>query len=122
MTIIGNSAFHWCSELSDITIPNGVSNIGESAFVDCDSLVKVEFGSNSKLETIDEYAFEHCGLSEIVIPRSVSEIEQGAFESCSKLSTVYYNGNQEEWDEIYIGSNNDHLKNATKKFFLYVIP
>jgi hypothetical protein len=35
MTCIGKSAFHDCSNLTTITIPNSVMKIGDEAFCDC---------------------------------------------------------------------------------------
>ena len=36
--IIGDGAFGWCSSLSDIVIPDSVTNIGKEAFSNCSSL------------------------------------------------------------------------------------
>ncbi len=52
----------------------------------------------------------------MVIPKSVTEIESDAFNNCPKLTTVKYCGSEEEWNEMYIGSNNDYLKNANIVF------
>ena len=51
-------------------------------------------------------------MAKIVIPKSITEIESGQFSDCSKLTTVEYGGSQSDWEEIYIGVNNDYLKNA----------
>ena len=36
--IIGDGAFGWCSSLSNIVIPDSVTNIGKEAFSNCSSL------------------------------------------------------------------------------------
>ena len=39
--VIGNNAFKWCNSLTNINIPNSVTNIGNGAFSWCDSLTKI---------------------------------------------------------------------------------
>lgn len=39
--VIGNSAFWLCSSLTNINIPNSVTNIGNCVFMGCDSLTKI---------------------------------------------------------------------------------
>ena len=45
VTNIGNYAFYNCHELTSINIPSSVKNVGSSAFQDCTGLTKVEFAS-----------------------------------------------------------------------------
>ena len=44
--VIGNSAFWLCSSLTNINIPNSVTNIGNEAFSGCKSLTKITIPSN----------------------------------------------------------------------------
>mgnify|MGYP003015123663 FL=1 len=63
---------------------------------------------------IGEDAFNNCSnLNKIYIPKNVTEIEKGAFAGCANLTTVEYSGNQSDWNEIYIGTDNENLTNAT---------
>ena len=57
VTSIGKEAFYHCSSLTSVTIPEGVTSIGDGAF-------------------------EYCGLTSVTIPSSVTSIGSGAF-SCS---------------------------------------
>lgn len=75
---IANSAFFACQDITSVTIPNGVIYIGEYAFSNCFGLSSV-FLPNS-LKTISDYAFYSCGkLSSITIPTSVITIGSYAF-------------------------------------------
>ena len=112
VTSIGSSAFRNCSSLT--TLYYNAQKVF-NAFYSCSNLSTVRLGDN--VTSIDTNAFERCWkLERIVIPKSVTEIESGAFSSCSNLTTVYYCGSETEWNEMYIGSNNDYLKNANIVF------
>lgn len=48
VTNIGSSAFAACTNLTNVTIPDSVTNIGNDAFHDCQNLVSVSIGSGVK--------------------------------------------------------------------------
>ena len=84
---IGDSAFSWCSSLSEIVIPSSVTSIGDGAFYDCYSLSEIVIPSS--VTSIGDSAFSYCSsLSEIVIPSSVSSIGDSAFSDCRSLSEI----------------------------------
>lgn len=64
-------------------------------------------------------------MANIAIPNSVAEIERNAFYCCP-ISVVFYIGTEDEWEETYIASDNDTLKqanivfNAVKKTYRFV--
>ena len=73
----------------ELIIPDSVTNIGNYAFYDCDSLTSVTFGENNQLIRIRPYAFYGCeGLTSITIPDEVSEICPYAFSDCTSLTSV----------------------------------
>ena len=81
VTSIGDSAFSSCYSLSEIVIPSSVTSIGDEAFYDCDSLSEIVIPSS--VTSIGDKAFYDCdSLSEIVIPSSVTCIGDSAFSSC----------------------------------------
>ena len=87
VTSIGNSAFLNCYLLSTITIPNSVTSIGSFAFSNCHGLTSIAIPNSVTM--IDSYAFDNCdGLSSITIPNSVTSIGEGAFSFCSGLEQI----------------------------------
>ncbi len=80
-------AFHGCSDLTSITIPEGVTSIGEEAFRSCSSLTSITI-SNS-VTSIGKRAFSNCtGLTSITIPNSVTSIGDSAFSYCTELTSI----------------------------------
>ena len=62
--VIAGSAFHNCSALTQITIPNSVTSIGSDAFYYCSA------------------------LTQVTIPGSVTSIGSSAFNYCSALAEI----------------------------------
>ena len=88
LTSIGNNAFVGCSRLTSITIPNSVTSIGDQAFYECESLTSVTI-PNSVITSIGDWAFACCfSLTSVTIPNSVTSIGGSAFEDCSGLTSV----------------------------------
>ena len=68
-------------------IPDGVTSIGDYAFLYCSGLTSVNIPNS--VTSISDYAFEWCeGLTSVNIPSSVTYIGKGAFEKCSGLTSV----------------------------------
>ena len=85
-TFIGDGVFYRYSGLTSITIPNGVTSIGDEAFRDCS--VKSITIPNS-MTSIGKHAFQNCqGLTSITIPNSVTSIGEGAFWTCTGLTSI----------------------------------
>ncbi len=60
----------------NLTIPDGITNIGDYAFWGC------------------------TALTGVIIPSSVTSIGSGSFNNCKGLTDIYYNGNIASWCEI----------------------
>ena len=85
--MIGNSAFHNCTKLKEIIIPNSVTTIGKNAFQKCNNLPSITLSNT--LTSIDSNAFLDCSsLTTIAIPNSVTSIAHQAFANCSSLTSV----------------------------------
>jgi len=112
VTSIGNSAFMNCSGVTNVTIPNSVTNIdvqaftdcgltsitipdsvtsiGQSAFLDCSGLASLTIGNS--VISIGYDAFWGCSsLTDVIIPNSVTNIKSTAFAYCSGLTNIMVN-------------------------------
>ena len=86
------SGFQGCTNLKEITIPDGVTIIGFQAFYECSMLETVNLPKT--LKKINYGAFYSCNqLTHITIPDAVTEIEMLAFKGCSKLRSVVVSKN-----------------------------
>ena len=74
------------AESESVEIPEGVSEIGFGAFLNCDNLKNISIGGNVK--TIGASAFSQCdGLVSVDIPSCVETIGEGAFSKCRGLES-----------------------------------
>jgi hypothetical protein len=64
VTNIESGAFHYCAQLTSITLPSTLTSIGVGAFTNC------------------------TGITSITIPSNVTNIGSGAFSYCSKLAQI----------------------------------
>ena len=87
ITTIGDSAFCGCDALTLVTIPTSVTTIGEWAFEGCTSLTEVTIPNG--VVAIEERTFAECqSLSQVIIPNSVTSIGWYAFYRCTSLTEV----------------------------------
>ena len=87
ITAIGDYAFYYMPELTDVDIPEGVTSIGAHSFAFCRSLKSISLPN--VIATIGEGAFEACSsLETISVFTAVTEIGDKAFAHCSALSDV----------------------------------
>lgn len=113
---IPQNAFYGCNYLTDVTIGDGVSDIGYNAFRDCTKLEMIIIGVGVK--TIGWNAFYNCeNLTSITIGSSVTSIGSDVFLLCKNLTSVYYKGTAEQWEKITINSGNSRLTDATRYYY-----
>ena len=79
---IGNSAFEGCINLTSITIPEGITKIGDKAFTTNSSSAGITSVQLPKtLKEIGKQAFQRSALTEIILPPSLDVIGEFAFHS-----------------------------------------
>ena len=84
---IGDCAFLDCTNLTSVTIPNSVTYIGNYAFLGCSSITTVTIPSG--VRRIAEKTFASCfSLTSIKIPDSVKSIEESVFADCRSLTSI----------------------------------
>jgi len=87
VTSIGDRTFASCNALTSVTIPDGVTSIGSGAFSECSSLTSVTIPDS--VTSIGGGAFSECSsLTSVTIPDSVTSIGNNVFESCIQLTSV----------------------------------
>lgn len=94
---IGDYAFYGCTGLKGVELENGLSIIGNGAFMDCANMHSFVMNINSNISAIGEKAFYNCqALTNIAIPVNVRALGSQIFENCSALQYVDINGGGEQ--------------------------
>lgn len=108
VTRIGSNAFHGCTSLANVELPNTLVEIGKYAFAGSvvyemdipESVTVIEEGAfssmwklrkvvlPSRISDIENMAFYGSGLENISIPDSVKRIGRHSFDSCRNLTEV----------------------------------
>jgi hypothetical protein len=103
VAVIGDSAFLNCSNLTDITLGNQVTQIAHWAFLGCSGLTRLTLPDSvtNIADTavgcfgncVDGGVFYGCSsLTNVVVGKGLSYVGIGAFSGCSNLVGVYFKG------------------------------
>ena len=88
VTYIEDIAFMNCQSLSDVNLPNTITNIGASCFYNCYNLASIVIPPS--VTHIHESAFCHCcNLSSIYFSPTPIWIGEGAFVGCYSLNSIH---------------------------------
>lgn len=84
---LGNSLFANRTDITSVTITDGLNSIGANTFQGCTSLQSISLPSS--LTSIGNGAFYGCSsLSSITIPKDTEQIGANAFQNCTSLKTL----------------------------------
>ena len=76
--------------MTAVTIPEGVTTIGNEAFFRCEGLTTIDIPDG--VTTIGRLAFAYCSaLETATLPNSATNIGEGVFQYCNALSAPIYN-------------------------------
>ena len=121
VTTVGNYAFMSSSNLSAVELPDGLTRIGDCAFMgrpisnieipqSVTTIAFAAFSGCDKLETlvipasvtqIVDQAFNCCSaLESIVVPVSVQRFPTGIFAGCTSLREIHFTGTKAQWVAI----------------------
>ncbi len=101
-TLIADSAFCDCTEVTKITLPQEVKVINQQAFKGCKKLMSVNIPQG--VEEIALYTFKGCSsLEAITIPEGVKHISGEAFFDCPKLMFITLPESLASVDEMALG-------------------
>ncbi len=81
VTSIGDSAFEGCTEVTSVSISEGIKSIGARAFANC------------------------TGLKDVYVPQTLSLCQYNAFSGCGKLTVHCYSSNYQFFTVYGINSN-----------------
>lgn len=112
VTSIGNYAFCDCSNLTSVTIPEGVTSIEDRAFNRCSSLTSIDLPDS--LTYLGVYCFAQCNaLSSLKLPNSPTFIDDSAFYDCRALTSVTIPNNLTSLEATNIFANCRNLESVT---------
>lgn len=99
---IGEYAFYGCTNITSISLGNGLSMLGDYAFAMCRNLNTVNLPINTNLTTLGAYAFANCDtLKEFALPTNVQTIGDFCFFNCANLKTMDMTGELYEGDKSF---------------------
>ena len=87
VTEIGSNAFENCKALTGIVIPDSVTKIGMNAFRGCTGLKEVTVPDG--VTSIEDHVFYHCeAMERVSLPKGIVSIGHSSFEYCLKLTDI----------------------------------
>lgn len=94
LLFIPKECFYESSISGELVIPASCQYIEQDAFYNCTSLEHVSFESGSRLQSIEQCAFEYCNLESITIPASCETMGSNVFCSESLKNVSFESGSQ----------------------------
>lgn len=86
ITSIGDNVFRGCKTLSKVNNLDDITSIGESAFDGCTELKEINLPEG--LNSVGMYVIRNSGVTRLVVPSTVTTIENSVFRGIPKLVEV----------------------------------
>lgn len=96
VTNICDEAFYYCGEITELVIPATVIAIGERAICGCKKLTEINLPEG--LTDIGSAAFYGTGLTKIYIPAKVSYISSAVLSECYDLASIVVDPENKTYD------------------------
>ncbi len=92
ISVVGimDNVFDLCAGITSVTLPEGLREIGSSAFSRCTLLENINLPST--LTKIGSAAFEGTLVTSFVVPEGVTNLPNGVFQGCGELTEVEIKG------------------------------
>lgn len=117
---MGNRCFYNSDSLTSVTFPEGIEEIPDGFFLSCDGIEDI--GIPDSVKRIGNSAFGSCSkIKSITIPESVTYIDNAAFKNCANLEEVILPESGVSFGSS-VFAENPRLKNITLPRDLKVIP
>lgn len=105
---VNGHAFYKNKDITGVTVPDGVTEIGWRAFFGANNVTRLSLGNS--VESILAEAFSGIAVSELTVPESLKYIENSAFSANAKLTTVH-------WNAVNCSTNYTGNSTTQKPFF-----
>ena len=113
ITKIGDFAFVRCANLENIELPESLISLGEQTFLECTKLKKINIPSKIVQLGYSGFMFQGTGFEEFTIPKNVTSISTATFRSCKNLKKfIVYSDN-------VVYSDNDVFQYCSSDLVLY---
>ena len=99
ITEIDSCGFRYLEKLATVKLGNNLKVIGSEAFHGCSSLNSIEIPNS--VTTIKDSAFAETGLRDITIPDSVTAVGYGVFWGCSKLISATIKSDIKDFGRLF---------------------
>lgn len=89
VSILNDNLFRGHKEITEIRIPDSVTDIGEFVFDGCENLRQIKLPA--QLKCLWGHTFTRSGIEEIALPDGIISIPPFAFKDCKNLKRVVCN-------------------------------
>ena len=85
---IGDYAFYGCTNLEgDLGFVKNLTQIGECAFYNCSKLIG-EMTFSSEIKIVPSNAFVNVGIRKLILPPTINELKSSAFSNCNNMQEL----------------------------------